>query len=97
MRSEYVDLLALLAIMAVALPAWVVFVYSYFRMLGHVRSASWLGRVFQVRWWNSQNLDQYIEPPGIAHYHRMMTAFKYFFAAVLCGMAYGIFRAIVDG
>ncbi len=86
-----------IAIIAIALMIWVIAAYSFFNMLRHVRSGNWIKLLFQMGWWNPQKIDQFIDPPGIPHYRRLIKAILWFLIAVVCGIAYGAFQISLQG
>jgi len=97
MRTEMIETLPLIIIAALAVIIWLFAAYSFLNMLRHVRDGRWLRLLFQYGWWNPDKVEEYINRPGIEHYHRLMKAIVYFLAVVGCGIVYVIVQLTLQG
>jgi hypothetical protein len=95
MHIELFEVLPFVVIIVVAIVIWLVAAYSFLNMLLHVRGGNWFKLMFQYGWWSKNNISNYIDPPGIPHYRRLIRAVIYFLAAVGCGFVYVVFQLVL--
>ena len=96
MQLESIAFLPFIALIIIAMVIWVVAAYSFFNLLRHARGGKWHRLIFQFGWWNKDKVDQYIDPPGMSHYHRLTRAIFYFLVIVICAIAYAVLQLMLQ-
>ncbi len=97
MKTEFFEVLPFVVIIVVAIFFWLVAAYSFLNMLRHVRGGNWFRLMFQYGWWNKNKINNTIDPPGIPHYRRLITAIIFFLAAVASAFVYVIIQLALKG
>lgn len=87
MFTEIIELIVVLPLAVAFVASFLIYIYSVFAMLPYVRGGRWAKIFFLVQLPKPDGIDQYIEPNGIAHYHRLRKSGLWFMITVLCWLA----------
>lgn len=96
MFTEIMGLILELFLAVALVVAGLIFFYSFFAMLPHVRGGIWSLFLFHLGLSKSDRVEDIIEPKGTPHYHRIGKASFWCFILGLCLFAFDALRSFLE-